>query len=686
MARKDPSQQTWQAPDFFTAKPNIVAGWCNEIVQDREAALKTTQQYKDVGLGFDLIAGKPDNTIQEQRSPLNSNRAKRSMREIVAALSDTRQVDGYETGNSAVKDEVQMLNGVMKGLYYERFFDRAMKRCVQWFTVTGEASIWPTYRKVRMGPGADSAMCFDVFGLLDVLPFMQGFDGETQNAYANIIFKLFPMPQAHSMFPLFQHKLKGISKKRYDTVVGNKRLTLAEMFMGKPNGAKMSDLCTYSELRYMPIRDMSVNTTGIPIPMGTGSNSYVVPSLDQEIPSTEIQDGGKRKMRKAEVEDCYFFPHMRLIITADGCDVPLYDGPHFDWSGMMPARYSADSWPWEKISYSLIRDIYEIERSRQHLERSLDQMVRHRGDPSIGYDVNKIPTKEAEAFDPWRERGRLGFQGDADEKSWRTLIPENMLNAPSWMFELLKHYEEEGDYMLGLNAISSMAKAKMGVSGDAMEKLLELAGPLVKDISRSMEPPTRDVMEICKYIIFQNYDTRRIMNYVGPDGVTPVTFDFDPEKLFPSHMPGEDTGNLSEFTSRERARYFASNLHQSVTPNSLHAVTQTAQKLLNLQLWRGGFPIAPDTVAKSLDIANWGHLDGTSEFERWQSFKKKEVEFASQIKELAGSLAPAGQPQSGGTAAGSQKGKGGRPPSGNKPPAAKTKGSAEGQRSTVTES
>jgi hypothetical protein len=685
MATPD-TQPTWQVPDFFTSKPSTIAGYVKEVTEDCESLLKTTSQYKDVGRGFDLIAGRPDSSIQEQRSNLNSNRAKRSMREVTAALADTRQVDGFESQNKAFSDQVSMLNGAMKALYYERFQDRAMKEVVQWFGVTGRGFMWPRYRRTRMGPGAESALCFDAFGLLDVLQFMPAKVGQNQDVYGNIIVEMVPLPKLMSMFPTFHSKIKPMTKKRYDNSVANKRMSLAEMFRTKGAGNKISYEGNYGELRSMLIRDSSINTTGMPIPMGTkgGSESYIVPFIGQEIPTDQIQ-GGRRVTRKAGIEDCYFFPHMRLIMHIDGMGVPVYDGPNFDWSGMMPAMYGADEWPWERIGYSLIRDIYEIERARQHGERAIDQVARHRMDPSIGYDATRVATKEAEGFDPWKERGRLGFQGDADEKAWRMLLPDNMLNAPQWIFEWMKHLEEEGDYMLGLNQIGAMAKAKMGVGGDAMEKLLELSGPLVKDISRSMEPPTREVMEICKFNIFQWYGTRRLMTYLGPDGIAPTTFDFKPEDLYPSHLDGEDTTNSSSFSARERARIFATNLHLSITPNSLHAITQTSQKLLYLQLWRGGFPISPMTVAKALDIPNWGNIDGNTEFEQWQNYKKKEIEFASAMKDLAGSLQPA-QPESGAGAGGGPKGKGGRPASGNKPPAAKVKGSAEGPRATVTES
>jgi len=681
----------WQVPDFLTAKPHVVSGWVEEILQDREGLLKTTRQYKDIDKAFALISGAPDSSISEQRSQMNTNRAKRCVREIVASLSDVRQADGYDTENKAFKDEAEMLNKTMRALWYERAFDRSLKRGNQWMVATGTSYMWPNFRKVRMGPGADSALCFDAFGLLDVFPFMRGFDGDPQNTYATIIVKPTPMPQAHSMFPAFQSALKAMSKKRYDSSVANKRMSLADMFRARTSSANRAYEGDYAELRYVLVRDMRINATGIPIPMGSvgGSESYVVPFIGQEIPSMEISSG-MRKTREATIDDCYLYPHMRLIITADGTEVPLYDGPNFDWSGMMPAEYAVDTWPWERIGFSLLRDIYDIERARQHGERAIDQVIKHRMDPGVAYDNTRLATKEAEAFDPWKERGRLGFSGEVDDNTFRTIIPQWLLDVPQAAMAWQEYLNNEMDYTLGLNAISAIAKAKLSVDGDAMQQLLELAGPLVKDISRSMEPPTRDVMEQSKFILFQWYTTRALMNYVGPDGVTPITFDFDPTKLYPSHLPGEDNTNPSAFSARERAKYFAQNIHLSITPGSLHAVTQTTQKLMMLQLWRAGFPIPPDDVAKALDMNNWGTIDGNSGWEKWQNYKKMEIEFASQIQQLQQSLPgfgpPGGAPPGGAPGASPGKAKPGRPPSGQKPPQAQTKGSAEGPRAVVSES
>jgi hypothetical protein len=146
-------------------------------------------------------------------------------------------------------------------------------------------------------------------------------------------------------------------------------------------------------------------------------------------------------------------------------------------------------------------------------------------------------------------------------------------------------------------------------------------------------------------------------------------------------MPGEDDKAISKFSRMERAKSFARELRLTPVPGYLHGIPQTAQRLLLLQGSRAGLPISPRRIlSKVFGIENFDQ-----EIKEWQEYRMMEIEMAAKVKEVAGSLMPA-QPQSGATDAGSQKGKGGRPSSGTKPPAAKVKGSAEGPRAVVSTS
>jgi hypothetical protein len=300
-------------------------------------------------------------------------------------------------------------------------------------------------------------------------------------------------------------------------------------------------------------------------------------------------------------------------------------------------------------------------------------------DPAMIYDQTSINPGTAEEFDPWEMRKRLGVDGDVD-KVLKTAIPAELLKIGTEPFEFLEYLAKSEDEQLGANQMAALAKAKMS-SSEGADDLLRMAGPIVRDISASMEPPMADVLEMVKYQILQFMNTARVMTYVGPDGVTPETFDFDPARVIPSHMPGEDESGPSQWSRMERAKEFARNLRLQVAPGSIHGITQTSQKLLLLQGKKSGEPIPSRIIfEKVYGINNYEQLR-----DEWRADEEWKLEMAAKMKQEGASLMPSAPPGNA-SSSGSQKGTGGRPPSNKKPPTAKTKGSSEGPRGTVTTS
>ena len=187
-----------------------------------------------------------------------------------------------------------------------------------------------------------------------------------------------------------------------------------------------------------------------------------------------------------------------------------------------------------------------------------------------------------------------------------------------------------------------------------------------------------DVMEMVKCDILQYMDTARVMSYIGPDGVTPETFDFDPKSIVPSHLPGEDSAGSSKFSCMERAKNFARSLRTQIVPGGIHGQAQTQQKLLLFK----GLALAAHLHHLRYE-EGLGIEDADAVADEYFEYKERELEMAARLKNEGASLVPQ---QGGATPSGSQKGSGGRPPSGRKPPTAKTKGSAEGPRAVVSES
>jgi hypothetical protein len=686
MSRED--TRHWQPPaNEGYANASRRMGWVNDIVSCGEQWQAAQQGYKDLNRTIDMIAGTMQTLPNESRSNLFINRGKRALSEIISNLADIRQIDGYTSDNEQYSKSAQMLNMTWKGIHFESHFPHSFKRAMQWMAAGGVGYLSPVYRKIRMNArkGSGNALVFDDFGVDSVLPFQMPTNNDIQGCYAVTIIRFMPEYEAHGKFYKFQHKLRPVSRRRYGSL-SKDRLSLAERFRMGSNPVSGAWGQQFDEIRYTYVKDLSINQSDKPVPMGApgATWSYLVPYVGQQIPSDEF-NSARRVTRPAEPEDCYLYPNLRLIISQQGMDIPLYDGPAFSWHGMFPlARFAADEWAWEQ-GYSLARDIFSVEETRQKFERGIDQTSKARFDPSMMYDsTSGLNRKTMESFDPYAERERLGIEGEISEKTLRTVLPADLLNVPGWAWQWSKYLDDAEDYMLGKNAMQNLAKAKLSsASGDAVENAMEMDGPVVKDISVSMEPSMQDLMEMVKFEILQNYSTGRIMQYVGPDGVSLNTFDFDPGALTPSHLVGEDPTVTSAYTRMERGKRFAENLRLTIAPNSLHGVPQMTQKLLYQQLQRSGFMISSETVAKAMDIPNFGVIEGATEVEKWQNEQKMKLEFAAQMKMLEGSLVPQGASA---PPVPANHAKPGRPPSGHKAPQMKTKASAEGPRAVITES
>ena len=691
MALDDQDTRHWQPPPQ-DAKGSEKMAWVNDVVSCAEQYNSSLLSARDVGKAIAMISGSGERTPNQSRSDLSIPREKRALREVVAHIADIRSIDAYTSDNPAYQEFLTMANKIGKAVLFEGRFSKHFKKATQWLAAGGFSFVSPVYRNMRLQAKSARRIDFDVYSCNDALPFQVPDDNAVQGCYAWTRIRFMPEYEAHAKFPRFQSKLRPVARRRYSGNAAKDRISLAERFRaGAGVGTAGNWAAQMDEIRYTTVRDLSVNDTKKPVPMGKPGSleSYIVPFLGQELPTAEFVQPGIRKTRKATEEDCFLYPNLRLIVSQTGMQEPLYDGPFWDWHGMHPlARFSADEWPWEP-GYSLAADIESVGNTRRDFMRGMDQTARQRFDPAIVYNKDSgISRKTMEKFDFYEERARLGVDGPVDDKTMRTALPEAMLNIPEWAFGWEKMLCDDEDYLLGLDALKNLAKAKIASADSAIEKAQEEAGPIATDISHGMEDPMSEIMEMVLPMVLQYYPTGRIMQYVGADGVSKEVFDLDPASLVPSHGPDEDPANGPSIYSRmERVKTFVSNIHAQITPGSLHGEVQTKQKLLLLQMQRSGFMIDSETIAKATDIHNWGQLPGNTIREKWQAEQEMKLEFAERMKALATSLQPQGAsgPPEPNTATGNH-GRPGRPPTGNKPAQLKTKGSAEGQRAVISHS
>ena len=657
---------------------------------------------------MDILAGKTGGKVSTKWANFTTGDLKRGVLEIVEALSDIRPYWGYSTENKAFLAECNMMSKVAKSIYMESFVDRAIKDALQFAAISGAGFIYPFYSRSKFGMG-DGEFVFMALGQPDVLPIQLPRGRNYQNAYIVTLVVPMGVAEAHARFPEFQSKLKPFGEKTYArTPSGNNERSYdrnrwrmhqlgskRELFVDIYYTYVLDLRINYGEVDEQgnPVLGPDGNQIGKPLEMGQAGTSwaYTVPYVGQMITRFE---GGKNVTRPATEDDCRVYPYRRLLISCN--DALMYDGPAFDWHGMVPlVPFYLDEWAWEDTGFSLFQGTANTQDAIDDLMRYIYRVAMARANPGKVYNTDittgdkqgKLTSRQAESLDPFDPGIGWGVDGDIKEPVLRPPFPEWCYNIPEWVMKIVEFLQASIMRQLGHDQIKSLEKLRANISDP--EKLLDAEGPTVMGTSRSMERGFRDLARIFLGLVVQYMPVGVLADYVGVDAIAPATFDYKPYSIIPSHLEGEQTtdaaGNPVEsgVTESERAKNFLRNIRVSVTPHSMHYIAQAQKKLNLLALLGKGVPIDPETLANEFDLSNWGSIEGSTIKEKVLNWAKEKLTDEAEIAKLKHALGldppdPAGKPGPKPGQAGS-----GRPPV--KPGAGKVaqKGAASGGRAVV---
>jgi hypothetical protein len=653
----------WQCPPAATPADRRLS-WLNENTEQGIAWLKSQRGHSDWTQALDIISGRVGPEPLKYRSKLNTNHLKRNIREVVGTLAKLRPLWGYSSDNPAFAPNAQLFNLYVRAWYLESFADVKIKEALQYAAATCTGWIRPVYSRDFGGQGRGEVRLLS-YGAPCILPTQLPASGDFQQAYAMTILDEMPIYMAHGLFPYYHEYLRPTSSLYWysneirKSAQGN--LWQRMWNYGKTAGDVGTALMV--PIRYTYVIDLTRNTTNHDIPMGEEGTSWSYTVKPREM----------------------LYPYRRLLISSES--VVLYDGPSFDWHGRFPGiPFSTDHWPWEPLGFSMVRDGYDLQQAMTEIERGTMDKERAKLDPALGYDINAVTKKEAKQFDPMAPRGRVGFDGAQATEPFKHPVDPRIYDTTEVTLKFYNDILKNGmDEQHAIKDVVALAKARM--AGDDLEKLLEANGPIIEDMSRGMEPPMREIADQVKYLVLQHVPPARIMQVVGEDNMTIETFDYSPDKMVPSHLPGEDIGTAeqpkkSKTGAIERARVFASNLRFVITPRSLHEMTQLSMKLGLIQLRKAGVQIDSQTIADAWSVPNYGNIKGSTVREKWETEQEQNLRFAARMKEEGMSLTEQGQMNAAGASAGGKQQEG-RPPSGQQEPSLKTKGDG---RSFISES
>lgn len=673
----DTRSTSWQVPPL-EASAEVRLAWIEEQIQEGEAWLEGQTAYKDLHKNLKIF-----NALfsDKTKSTLVSNQLKYNIRKFVETISEVREIGSYGSDAPQFKAHANMVNKVAKAVYLEAAFPRSIRKVLQFASVMGRGYSWPKCEAGNYGFG-ERRIRFQALGPLDVVPVqIPPSTNDVQDAYVNTIYQYMPIAEAHGKFPLFQSSLIPISAVDYDSRVSARRADSAQLLhYGDLDSRHFGDL--YCEIRYTFVRDIRINNTGYELPMGDPGTSwfYKVPFIGQDI-FGGIRNGAAF-MRKATAEDCRVYPFLRLMISSRGMGIPMYDGPQFDIHGEMPAvQYDVDDWAWEGMGRSLVGSVGSIEVTKRKIERKMDNVVTVTLNPPMGYDRGSTGGPKIENFDLFEEDVRTGLDGEP-QKIFQSLLPESV-QVKTEHFKFLEILTQMEEKELGIQDLGNLANMKLNLSGDNIDKALEPIGPIAKGIAAGMEAANAKVAYMLKFMIPQWFDTKRIIEYIGTDNITPEVFDFDPASMVPGHMPdelvdGKFPDSPSQYAVVDRLKRFARNLRLISVPSTLLKITQQQEQLKWLQLKSKGAPLSWATTLTKLGIENYGDVEGSTEREKWMNETVQELKFKAQLAAAMQQLGIGGE-----DGPGQGKG-GGRPNSNKKSPKISQKGGAGGDpRTTV---
>jgi len=629
----------------YTAPPALVSddvrlGWLREAVKEGETFIRNTTAYPDFERAKQIIAGIHEAKVPQQLSRITVNLEKRLIRDIVATMSNLRPLWGYQTDNPSQDAQAEILNHLLLNWYQTTFADRAIKEALQYAAVYGTGWLGVDWKSDYWTRGRGDII-LKSYSPEDVLPLQVPKDGNIQRAYAITFKEEVPINLARAMFPTYANKMVPDRQAPSGLRKGIGRMAsflspVLNRFAADQKARRSIDqVFPVIDIYQTYILDLSVNEGPSPRIMGEPGTywSYEVPVLGSVIPDGEDRFGAPRTHRAAP-EDAALYPFRRLITWCNSCI--MRDGPSYWWHGMVPAvQFTFDKWPWEFLGYSMTRDLHTIQDSNDSLRRAMDDSANARLRPPLKYDDRTISKSLMESLDTRMPGQAVGVDPTLGGDGISPIFPPQYYDIPPVIPALVESNETMMKYLSGVQDYTALAKANQIPASDTIEKIMEMAGPMVEDISRNMEAGLGQMGQMVKCLFFEFYTAGRRLQILGEKGLTKEDLDyFDPANLIPSHLPTENPDKPSFYSTVQRARKHMDSFFFNITPNSLHNITQMSRKLLYIQIQKAGVPIDPWTLAQVLDIPNFGRPPegANTVFERWVAFEKIKGELTGDIQ------------------------------------------------------
>lgn len=631
----------------YGSKDTLVHGQILEFLQEGESWLKSQRPTAEWDAVIDML-GPSDSTLDlVDQSNTGFNNGKRITKEIVASLSNFRYEGEIDIAwDRDLYNQATALTKRDQAWFKETHGHHRLREILQYGVALGTGYARQEWDKNYWGPGRGDIR-LTATDPRDVLCVQLPADHDLQRAYIVFIKEELPINLAKRIYSRTNEAFAASLQPDRDSPgwIDKGLRRLQSLMGGSPifrflGNKKNTGSFPTVDIFHAYIMDDSINQVGEPIEMGThGANwSYMVPSYGSDIP-TGVGNG----TRKATVDDARLFPLRRLCIFSRGVPFPCYDNSSPWWHGQVPlARFRFNDWAWEALGQSVVGDTRTMGIGIESIMRDIEDSSHARMDPPLLFDDTKVSKGFAEQINPRKSGVRAAADLNFGE-IFKIVGEQWQYEVPMWIRDYLNEQIARQEKLTGSPDLVAIAKANQVPSQGTLEKLMEMAGPLVQDMIRSVEEPLYDMGEQRKALYLQ-YDTHaRRLQLTGPLGEEEI-FDYSPDLIVPV-VKGE-----SILDRRERAKRYLHEFKYNLTQSGINEIHRMSTKLAFLQLQKAGLPISWWTMARIWQVPKFGPLplnvttgaEVANEMEAWIAQKHIERELQ---EELQGGIATAtGQP------------------------------------------
>ncbi len=634
-----------ESPDLRELRVNLDSRkrWLNDSLERAKLWYNNQRTTVDPDQVMNLLAGVSTDAQVESHSDLRSSDVDRNCTDLVSELANLRAEGQVKTDNKKLYDRSADLQKRYKAFFHMTRAKQSVRDAIAWAVSMGTGYITVDYDINGRGPGKGEHV-WKGRGPHEVVFDGMPADNDIQKAYATHIIDEVSILTAKSMFPLLADQIlpdrqtqsswmKRIKEMKYLSPV----LNLFGVRGDTPDESESGQFPTVDIITSY-VADRSINMTGKTVVMGDPSTSwtYEVPSFNAEIPTGVNDKQGNPIMRRATEVDAMYYPRKRRVVWCQSCMIS--DGPNRFWHGKSPAsRVKIKGWPWEANGTSVLKAMANVERAMTRIMRNVDDSNNVRLDPPIFYDENLVADNFEEKFDPKKPGTRIRVPGmQVSSDMVKLILPLEIYSVPDSVPAWIQYLEGKLKFYSYTQDVSAIAKARQIPSADSIEKMIEMAGPSIRDMLEKIEVAVSNAGEMTIWNFFQFDTLSRQLEVLGDDGVSPEMFDYDPGNLVPSHMPGEDVEKPSGYTLLQRGIARANEFSFYITPGSLHDLNRTTQRLVLIQAIKmAGLQVDPWTIANIFGLPYFGAEPENTHtiIERVIAWKRMQEEAAGRMAE-----------------------------------------------------